>query len=99
MEEKNITEVVEEVVEEKQVEISEEKQTEASEDKHQKFYRITENRIRNAAKHISLIGNCASSEYEYSEEDVEKMFSYLQQALDDAKFKYEKRETPLFNWN
>lgn len=98
MEEKNIVEMAEEMVEEVQTETTEEKQADVPEDKHQKFYRITENRIRNAAKHIGLIGNCASSEYEYTEEDVEKMFNYLQQALDDAKSKYEKRETPIFNW-
>ena len=91
-------EVVEEVVEEVAEESATEKQAEAGEDKHQKFYRISERRIQNAAKNIELLKNCASGDYEYTEEDVEKMFGYLQAVLDDTKEKYQKKVTPVFNW-
>lgn len=75
-----------------------EKAVEANEDKHEKFYRISQKRIQNAAKQIELIGNCASSDYEYTDEDVDKMFEYLQKALDETKKKYEKNEIPVFSW-
>lgn len=100
MEEKeNVLEEMEEVVEEVKEDAAAEKQTEAAEDKHQKFYRISERRIQNAAKQIELLGNCAGGDYDYTEEDVEKMFGYLQGVLDSIKEKYQKKEIQVFNWN
>ena len=98
MDEKENVLEVEEEVEEVGEEVTAEKQTEASEDKHQKFYRISERRIQNAAKQIELLGNCAAGDYEYTEEDVEKMFGFLQNVLDATKEKYQKKIAPSFNW-
>ena len=77
---------------------TEEEKVEVGENKHEKFYRITEKRIQNAAKYIEMLSNCASSDYEYTEEDVAKMFDYLQMVLDETKAKYDKREIAVFNW-
>lgn len=70
----------------------------AGETPHQKFYRISQRRIQVAAKYIDMLGNCAGAGYEYTEEDAEKMFSYLQHVLDDAKARYEKKEFQNFSW-
>ena len=70
----------------------------AGETPHQKFYRISQRRIQVAAKYIDMLSNCAGPGYEYSKEDAEKMFSYLQQVLDDTKAKYEKKEFHSFSW-
>ena len=76
----------------------EEKLEEGSEDKHTKFYRISEKRVQKVANSIDVLGNCASSDYEYAQEDVEKMFAYLQKALDETKAKFVKVELPEFKW-
>lgn len=72
---------------------------EPGETKQHRFRRVSEKRIRNAAKAIDLIGNCADATYEYSSEDAEKMFAYLQSVLDDTKAKYEKKEFKVFSWD
>ena len=72
----------------------------SSETKHDNFRRICQPRVQKAGKAISLIGNCAdTARYEYSQEDVEKMFNYLQKALDDARAKFEsKTEADSFSF-
>lgn len=72
---------------------------ELGETKQHRFRRISEKRIQNAAKAIDLLGNCADASYEYSPEDVEKMFTYLQNVLDDTKAKYEKKGFKVFSWD
>ena len=55
------------------------------ESKHDKFKRLATRRVSNAIKKIEMIGNLSSSSYEYTEEEVEKMFSSLQGTLDNVK--------------
>lgn len=60
-----------------------------TESKHDKFVRIVEARTNKAAEMIRLIGNCASkSSYEYSEEEVKMIFTYLEKELKNAKNKF-----------
>lgn len=71
----------------------------ASESKHDKFKRLATQRVGNALKKIELIGNLSSSDYEYSPDEVAKIFSALQQTLDSTKnrfFKSKKEETNKF---
>ena len=69
------------------------------ESKHDKFVRLATPRVTTAIKRIELIGNLASSGYEYSPEEVEKIFSALQQTLDSTKARFsksKKEETQKF---
>ena len=69
------------------------------ESKHDKFVRLATPRVTTAIKRIELIGNLASSGYEYSPEEVEKIFSALQQTLDGTKARFsksKKEETQKF---
>ena len=71
----------------------------AGESKHDKFKRLATARVTNALKKIELIGNLSSSGYEYSPEEVEKIFISLQQTLDSTKARFsrsKKEETPKF---
>ena len=64
------------------------------ETKHDKFVRIVEARTNKAAEMIRLIGNCASkSSYDYSEEEVKKIFTYLEKELRNAKNKFNGTDT------
>lgn len=60
------------------------------ETKQQKFVRIAEPRVTRACKAVSLLGNLAGSNYEYTEEQVDAMFGAVQQALDNARAAFSK---------
>ena len=60
------------------------------ESKHDKFKRLATPRVTNAVKKIELIGNLSSSGYEYTPEEVEKIFNALQQTLDNTKARFSK---------
>jgi len=63
------------------------------ETKHDKFKRLATQRVTNALKKIELIGNLASSGYESSAEEVDKIFASLQQTLDNTKSKFSKSKS------
>jgi len=59
------------------------------ETRHSKFRRLAEKRTISIIKHIRLLGNCANkSYYEYSKEEVEKIFNAISSELREAKSKY-----------
>ncbi|WP_262269593.1 hypothetical protein [Microvirga yunnanensis] len=67
-----------------------------------KFKELAEKRVRRAAKELQLIGNLGNrSNYRYEEEDVRKIFAYLERALREAKRRFEvssrNRETDEFS--
>ena len=58
-------------------------------DKRKKFVELAEARVNRAIKDIRLIGNLANrSAYEYSEEDVRKVFRALSREIDAAKSRF-----------
>ena len=60
------------------------------EDKHDKFRRIATDRTNKVLRKLRILGNCANkSSYEYTDEDVEKMFGAIDREL--------KRIKTLFN--
>lgn len=68
--------------------MSEEK---AKESKHDKFVRIAAARTNRALTEIRKIGNCASrGSYEYSEAEVEQIFSTLESELAAVKAVFAK---------
>lgn len=66
----------------------------SNETKHDKFVRIVEARTNKAGEMIRLIGNCANtSSYDYSEEEVKKIFTYLERELKNARNKFNGAES------
>lgn len=60
------------------------------ETKEDRFRRVAEARVNKTIKMIRLLGNCSETNvYEYSEEQVEQIFSTLQTELDMARQRYE----------
>ena len=58
-------------------------------DKRSKFVELAQARVNRAIKDVRLIGNLANrSAYDYSEEDVRKVFRALQKELDAAKARF-----------
>jgi hypothetical protein len=63
--------------------------TSANEEKRAKFRELGAKRINNVLKAISLIGNLGNrATYEYSEQDVKKMFNALGDALESAQSRF-----------
>lgn len=63
------------------------------ESKRDKFVRIAVARTNKAAEMIRLIGNCSNaSSYDYSEEDVKKIFAFLDKELKSARAKFSGNE-------
>ena len=66
----------------------------AKETKREKFVRIVEARTNKIIDMIQLLGNCSnSSAYEYTSEDIEKVFSAIENEVKEARKKFSKIES------
>lgn len=64
------------------------------ETKREKFIRIAEARTNKIIDMVQLLGNCSNaSAYEYTNTDIEKIFSALDYELKEAKKKFSKIES------
>ena len=65
-----------------------------NETKRQKFVRLAENRTNKILDMIQLLGNLSSpSTYEYTQQDVERIFSAIENASKEAKKRFNRVET------
>ena len=63
-------------------------------EKTERFKRVAENRTNKIIDQIRLLGNCANkSNYEYTEEDVKKIFNAIETELRATKRKYQDKAT------
>ncbi len=59
------------------------------ETKREKFIRIVEARTNKAVEMIRLLGNCSNkSSYDYTEEDIKRIFGYLEKEIKNARSKF-----------
>lgn len=66
-------------------------------DKHEKFLTTSADLIRKSMTAIEKIGKCANrKQFEYTEEEVERMFAVLQETLDDTKAMFKEKKE--FSW-
>ncbi|MGE9926353.1 hypothetical protein [Megasphaera elsdenii] len=64
------------------------------ESKRDKFVRIAEARTNKILNMVDLLGNCSNpSIYEYSQSDVNQIFSAIENAVKDAKKKFSAQDT------
>ena len=62
-----------------------------AESKHDKFIRVAEARTNKIIDMIRLLSNCCNTAtYEYTDEDVKKIFSVLESELKTCKSKYQE---------
>ena len=55
----------------------------------ERFVRIAENRTQKIIDMLDLLGNCSNPyNYEYTQKDVDKMFSAIESAVKSCKSKY-----------
>lgn len=61
------------------------------ETKRERFVRVAESRTNKILNMVQLLGNCSNaSTYEYSTEDIEKIFNAIDFELKEAKKKFNK---------
>ncbi len=59
-----------------------------------KFTRLATNRVNNALKYIQLIGNLSNrSNYDYSNEDIEKIYATLGEELRKSKQRFSTKQS------
>ena len=64
------------------------------ESKRERFVRLAEARTNKIIDMIQLLGNCANANtYEYTQQDVDQIFSAIEAELREAKNKYQKVES------
>ena len=64
------------------------------ESKRERFVRLAEARTNKIIDMIQLLGNCANANtYEYTQQDVDQIFSAVEAELREAKKKYQKVES------
>jgi len=66
----------------------------ANESKRERFVRLAETRTNKIINMVQLLGNCSNtSAYEYTDADVEQIFSAIETSVREAKKKFTKTET------
>ena len=66
-------------------------------DKHQAFLEQSEGLVKKAILAIENVGKVANSKkFDYSEDEVEKMFAAMEEALADTKHMFKKKKE--FHW-
>lgn len=64
-----------------------------TETKREKFVRLAEARTNKIIDMLQLLGNCSNaSTYDYSQEDVEKIFNAIESKVRDTKKRFNKIE-------
>ena len=64
------------------------------ETKREKFVRLAEARTNKTIAMIQLLGNCAnSSAYDYTQQDVDKIFAAIEAEIREAKKKFNRIES------
>jgi hypothetical protein len=59
------------------------------EEKRERFKRLASSRTNEILKKLKILGNCSNrSAYEYSEEDVNKIFNALEKAMKESRSKF-----------
>ena len=70
--------------------MSKEKET-----KRDRFIRLAENRTNKIINMVQLLGTCSNTSiYEYSDADVEKIFSAIESSVKEARKKFAKSDAP-----
>lgn len=63
------------------------------ETKRERFVRIAESRTNKILEMMRLLGNCSSkSNYDYTDEDVKKIFTALEKELRNTKAKFSEED-------
>lgn len=63
-----------------------------NETKNEKFVRIATPRVQAIISKIEILSNCSSSNYEYTDEQVEAMFGAITSSLNECRKSFQPKE-------
>ena len=67
-------------------------------EKRERFLRLAEKRTNEVLERLRILGNCCNrKQYEYSEDDVKKMFSAVEKELRTVKALFSDKTTTKFS--
>lgn len=70
-----------------------------TETKHQRFKRLAAQRTNGVLDRLRVLGNCANpGSYEYTEEDIRKIFSSIEKELQTVKSKFKNSKSEKFKF-
>jgi len=58
------------------------------ETRNQRFRRLATKRAEKVADDLRKIGNLGSSNYEYSQEEIDRLFSYIEERMQEARSRF-----------
>lgn len=67
--------------------------------KRERFERVASKRVQTVISTLGLLQNCANKHnYDYTQDDVDRMFAEITKALKEAKQAYTPKTKPTFNF-
>lgn len=71
----------------------------ANESKRNRFQRLAEKRTNDVLERLRILGNCSNrGQYEYAQEDIQKIFSSIEKETKVIKMKFRDGETQKFKF-
>ncbi|MBO4847128.1 MAG: hypothetical protein J5525_12660 [Lachnospiraceae bacterium] len=74
-------------------ELEDEIEEKEGESRADKFKRLAPPRVNKVLKALDTLANCSGSGYEYTEEQVEAMFTAIEDCVNETKAKFEKKKS------
>ena len=72
----------------------------SEENKQSRFRRLAASRTDSVIDKLRILSNCANPQiYAYSEKDVEKIFSAIENQLDIVKARFSRKKREKFSWD
>ena len=66
-------------------------------EKKERFNKVATNRVNKILDTLRLLGNCSNtSNYSYTDEEVDKIFSAIELELEEQKSKFKRKERKKF---
>ena len=70
------------------------------ETKKDKFRRLAGRRTTEVLNKLRILGNCANTTvYEYSQEDIDKIFRAIEKGVKETRILFKTKETTEFKWS
>jgi len=68
-------------------------------ERRERFVRIVEKRVNNIFQYLDSLGNCSNKRnYEYTEDDVKKIFNEIDKKVKETKGKFENKSSRKSNF-
>jgi len=72
----------------------------STENKRERFRRLAAKRTELVMEKLRILSNCANTQlYEYTDEELKKIFKAIEDQLDVVKVRFRKKKRSKFSWD